>query len=247
MPSAMSSIVAASISKRIDKNMSRQQPAITQSSGEVIMADAEEAAQSLPSPPPSAKKDPPDLHSLLELADQYIPRTSTAEQVEYSNPKKFCVKPAYWKRWDACTYASFANELRSQFDPVPFARKHRIPLEEVQEVFSAIVCNPLYDAAEAKRRGEEGMQELLDAYNKYGTPSRRWGKVGGKIVEGELARIEEGVVVLTGRETGNKCKLPAVQLNDADIEDLRATVTESEMEMLKLDATNTSADIVMID
>ncbi|KAK4546560.1 hypothetical protein LTR36_001777 [Oleoguttula mirabilis] len=244
--SALSAAMAASISKGVDKSITRRQPASTPSPTASTNVDMREAPVGLATPPPSAKKDPPDMHSLPELADQYVLRVSTIEQVEYLNARKFCVKPACWKRWTASDYASFADDLRQQFDPVSLARQRGIPVDEVQQVFSAIVCNPLYDAAEATRRGEEGMQQIFDLYNKYGTPSRVHGKDGAKRIKGELAGIEQGVVVITGTTTGNKYKLPAEQLSEADLEYLEATVTGGEMELLRVGVTNASRDVVML-
>lgn len=166
-----------------------------------------------------------DLQSLPELASRYIPRYSTEAGVDYVNPQKFCLKPPIWKKWTGREYEQLANELRSQFDPVPFAREHNLPVNEVQQVFSAVVINPLYHAAEAKRRGEAGMQEIMELHNAYGTPNRVWGKPGGKRARGELTVVEEGAVVLALRLSGNKFTMKADELSDLDIKYLVDTLT----------------------
>lgn len=242
---AMKAVIAASVAKQISRSDHIERPTTpplrlnTLSSTNTTPVSTREATGSLPSPPPTIRKPPPELHSLPELANQYIPETSTAEQVEYSNPQKFCVKPAFWRRWSSGMYASFASDLRRQFDPVPFAREHGIPVNEVQQVFSTVVCNPLYDAKEARRRGEEGLQELFDLFNKYATPSRWWSKDESEMVRGELADIEEGVVIVTARKTGAKVNILAEHLSVADVKYLKATVDAHEMETLNLGVTKT--------
>ncbi|KAK1808471.1 hypothetical protein LTR12_017165 [Friedmanniomyces endolithicus] len=43
------------------------------------------------------------LHQIPEIASRLIPKTSTAENIEYTNPQKFSLKPPYWKRWTRST------------------------------------------------------------------------------------------------------------------------------------------------
>ncbi|KAK5133237.1 hypothetical protein LTR08_008072 [Meristemomyces frigidus] len=200
-----------------------------------------------PTPLRITQKAQPDLPSTPELASRYIPRLSTAEQVEYKNPHKFCVKPAFWKKWAPSDYTSLVKDLRSQFDPVPFAREHGIPVEEVQQIFTTVVCNPLYNAAEACRRGEEGMAEIFELYNKRSTVSRRWGRQNFKRVAGELASVEQGVVVVTGAESGNKYELAMRELSVEDVKYLKETLTESDLKLLGDGAEERSRDIVTLD
>ncbi|KAK4898714.1 hypothetical protein LTR27_003887 [Elasticomyces elasticus] len=183
----------------------------------------------LPSRPPSEA--PPSiplenraLHDIPELADRYIPKVSTVDDVEYTNPSKFCLKPPFWNRWQPRQYEKFACYLRETFDPTIFAREEGMPVEEVQHVFTAIVCRPLRDAGEARRRGEEGMAELMEAAKKHGMPFRRYGKEergeDGKLVKqriyGELIGVEKGGIVLALRN-GNKHIMPVAELVDEDV------------------------------
>ena len=198
------------------------------------VADREVARLSTPTPRPRNEKAPPDLWSTPERVSRYIPTVSTAEQVEYRNPLKFCMKPAFWKKWTASNYSSLAMHLSLQFDPVPFAREHGLPVDEVQQVFSTVVCQPLYDSAEASRRGEEGMAAILDLYNKYGIQSRCWGKVPplSKKVNGELDSVEEGVVVISGKLSGTKYKLAAQNLDEEDVRYLVKILSERDAQLL---------------
>ncbi|KAK3066273.1 hypothetical protein LTR53_017450 [Teratosphaeriaceae sp. CCFEE 6253] len=187
---------------------------------------------------PSAESDctpthPTGLYAIPELATRYIPQTSTADNVEYTNPQKFGIKPPYWKRWTPAHYGRFAEHLRSQFDPVPFAQEYQLPVEEVQHVFTSIVCDPLYDADEAIRRGEEGMVAIFSLSNKYGTPSRHWGRVieEGKKVYGELAEVKTGVVVLT-TVAGNKKAILLTDLVGEDVVYLKQALSEKDKAVL---------------
>ncbi|KAK5708393.1 hypothetical protein LTR97_000933 [Elasticomyces elasticus] len=205
----------------------RQTPAPTVPQ-QVDEADASSEV-GLPSRPPSEA--PPSiplenraLHDIPELADRYIPKVSTANDIDYTNPSKFCLKPPFWNRWQPRQYEKFACYLRETFDPTIFAREEGMPIEEVQHVFTAIVCRPLRDAGEARRRGEEGIAELMKEANKHGMPFRRYGKEergeDGKLVKqriyGELIGVEKGGIVLALRN-GNKHIMPVSELVDEDV------------------------------
>lgn len=179
---------------------------------------------------PTPDATPPEKSALAhipEIADRYVPRTSTAEGIDYTNLRLFCLKPPFWRRWSSKTYLDFAETLRLQFDPIPFAREHCMPVEEVRAVFSALVCNPLYDAKEARRRGEDGVEEMMALYNRFGTPRRPW---GGK-VWGELDGVEKGVVRLVCAD-GSKGQVGVGELSELDVKYLQDTLAENDASML---------------
>ncbi|KAK3656582.1 hypothetical protein LTR56_002930 [Elasticomyces elasticus] len=217
----------ASDRARIASPEPRQTPAPTVPQQE-DEADASSGV-GLPSRPPSEA--PPSiplenraLHDIPELADRYIPKVSTANDIDYTNPSKFCLKPPFWNRWQPRQYEKFACYLRETFDPTIFAREEGMPIEEVQHVFTAIVRRPLRDAGEARRRGEEGIAELMKEANKHGIAFRRYGKEergeDGKLVKqriyGELIGVEKGGIVLALRN-GNKHIMPVSELVDEDV------------------------------
>ena len=173
-----------------------------------------------------------DLFKIPELADRYVPRT-LIEGVEYTNPQKFSIKPAFWKKWKARQYALLAEDMRFQFDPVPFSKATGLPIGEVRQVFSVIVCNPLYDAKEATRRGGEGMFEMMEFYQKYGTPNRPWSKdgKGAQRVAGELHRITAGLVEII-LENGSKHTMKVNDLSVGDSKYLQETLTLKDQRML---------------
>ncbi|KAK5743141.1 hypothetical protein LTR17_002902 [Elasticomyces elasticus] len=182
--------------------------------------------------PPSIPLKDRALYDIPELALPYIPKVSTANDIEYTNPFKFCLKPPFWNRWQPKQYEKFACYLRETFDPTIFAREEAMPIEEVQHVFTAIVCRPLRDASEARRRGEEGIAELMENANKYGMDFRRYGKeersVDGKLVKqkiyGELIGVEKGGIVLALRN-GNKHIMPVTELVEEDVTFLFANIS----------------------
>ncbi|KAK0291040.1 hypothetical protein LTR35_001761 [Friedmanniomyces endolithicus] len=178
------------------------------------------------------------LHQIPEIASRFIPKTSTAENIEYTNPQKFSLKPPYWKRWTPQHYARFAEHLQAQFDPLPFAREQNIPVDEVMHCFTSVVCQPLWDADTAVRKGEEGMVAQMEAVGKFGTPSRWWGRevrdgerVVGRRVFGELTGVERGVVVLATGE-GSKCCLRLVDLGEEDVGFLKGMLSGRDRGML---------------
>ncbi|KAK0934614.1 hypothetical protein LTR29_013815 [Friedmanniomyces endolithicus] len=190
--------------------------------------DHTQSASQPPTQQPPVSEDIPlssrPLHQIPEIASRFVPKTSTAENIEYTNPQKFSLKPPYWKRWTPQHYARFAEHLQSQFDPLPFAREQNLPVDEVMHCFTSVVCKPLWDADTALRKGEEGMVAQMEAVGKYGTPLRWWGRevrdegtvVGGRRVFGELTGVERGVVVLATGE-GSKCSLRLVNLGEEDV------------------------------
>lgn len=193
---------------------------------------SDEATQTLPTPDNTPEKNA--LYRLPELADRYVAKTSTVEGIEYTNPKKFALKPAYWRRWTKRHYSAFAEHLRAKFDPLPFARETGIPVEEVKHLFSSLVCNPLYFADEAKKRGEEGMQEIMELYEKCGTRSRPWGvdENGGKKMVGELHGVAPGIVKIILRN-GSIGELKLSELSKYDERYLKETLTVEDIEEIK--------------
>ena len=178
----------------------------------------------LPTPDTTPQKNK-GLYAVPELADRYVPKTSTAEGVVYKDPKNFSLKPTFWKKWEDSDYAKFAEHLRLQFDPIPFARESGLSVEEIKHVFSALVCNPLYFAVEAKKRGEEGIKQIMEAYNEFGTPMRPWGKgeKGAKKVTGELHNVQAGAIELI-LENGSKGEMKLSDMSDTDIKYLKDTL-----------------------
>lgn len=181
----------------------------------------------------------PAPHGLqtTQTSSRYAP--SSYDGIEYRNPAKFSLKPPFWQRWSSKDYINFAEHLRYQLDPVPFAKQTGIPVEEILHVFNAVVCNPLYEFKEAKKRGEEGMREVMEIYQsrKYATPRRPWGReehefVGAEPKEkrwlGELKGVREGAVELVLASSGNEMVMWAWQLGEKDIKYLRETLGEED-------------------
>ena len=175
-----------------------------------------------------------DLASIPEIDPRYVPRYSLEDGVEYVNPRIFGLKPAFWKRWEPKHYIAMAEELRYAFDPVPLAQRLKVPVEEVQHVFTSLLINPLYNAKEARKRGEDGMCEIFDAHNKYATPTRPWGKVGekgAKRVFGELTGVAKSTVMLT-LKNGAKHQLGLSECGKEDIKYLRETLSRKRQDTL---------------
>lgn len=184
---------------------------------------------SLPTPTSTPAK-PRELYDIPELADRCVPKTSTLEQVEYTNPQIFSLDPPYWKKWTAGNYRTFAEHLRQFFDPVMFAQKSGRPVEEVKHMYNCLLLNPLYDAEQACKRGEEGMEEVFALYRKSRAVYRPWGlKVEkGKEVSrffGKLHGIKVGWVQIESRESGDKQQLALSELTFADKKYLEQTLT----------------------
>ncbi|KAK3058846.1 hypothetical protein LTR09_000411 [Extremus antarcticus] len=188
------------------------------------MADTPSAETSAPTPQKERA-----LYDIPEIAERYVPQLSDAD-VLLRDPQTFALKPAFWRRWKGPRYALFAEYLRLHFDPVPFAQKTGLPVEEVNHVFSTLVCNPLYDAKEAGKRGEEGMQEIFEMYRERGAVSRGWGKTDAKQL-GELGGVEAGKVQLI-LEDGSKASMEAEELSEVDVKYLRQTLTKEDRRMV---------------
>ncbi|KAK3671977.1 hypothetical protein LTR78_008152 [Recurvomyces mirabilis] len=186
------------------------------------------------------------LCNIPELASPYIPHTSMRKAVEYSNPQKFSLKPPFWNRWSTKQYSEFAEDLREQFDPIRYAQKLNVPVEEMQHMFTSLVTRPLHHAAEAARRGEEGMQEIMDLSNKFGGRNRRWGRggegPGDEPVYGELAGIEKQTVILT-TEIGWKRKLRLGQLSGIDVKFLQSQLLEQDKPLFWHGEAETETDL----
>jgi len=102
----------------------------------------------------------------------------------------------------------------------------------VQHVFSALVCNPLYNVTEAKKRGEEGMQAILALHNEHGTPRRPWGPpVEGKRLIGELDGIRAGTVQII-RSNGDKHTVKTAELTETDVSYLKNTLAKADAQLL---------------
>ena len=108
--------------------------------------------------------------------------------------------------------------MRSQFDPVPFAKEFGLPVDEVTHVLSGLVCNTLYFAKRATKRGEDGMNQILNMYVANGTPTQPWGKLedGKARLMGELSGVAMRTVEIILRN-GNKYAVQLSQLSDVDI------------------------------
>jgi hypothetical protein len=164
------------------------------------------------------------------LADQYIPKTSTAEGVEYVNPKKFCLKPVHIKAWDKKHYVLFAEYLRQQFDPREFAAQTGLTIEEINYVFTGIVVNPLYDAKQATKRGDDYMEELRKEFRDSLAHDRPWGKPKNdeSMIEGRLSKISNGGDVEIITTDGGKVKMARRALSEIDLKYLEQTLTEKD-------------------
>ncbi|KAI7471227.1 hypothetical protein KC351_g12220 [Hortaea werneckii] len=216
--------------------------------------DTTPTAPPLPSTPPTSVQqldEPPaaphktseeELPQPSASADRYS--TIARNGVEISNSHKFCLKPPFWKRWTAAHYAQFADYLRAQFDPVPLARQWGITVEEIRAVFYAVVCNPLYDAEEATRRGEEGVMRLMEFAKRYGTPTRRGGKPGGKRVRGEFDGVENGQVVVIGEATGKQYCISREELSQVDEEYLQHAMGEEGLSSLGIEPAIKNVDVM---
>lgn len=184
----------------------------------------------LPTPNPTPQKN----QDLPMLADRYVHRTSTADQIVYTNPHEFAVKPAYWRGWHGQLYAYFAEYLQDHIDLSGFAKEHELSVEEVKSVFSAVVRKPLYSVKEARKRGEEGMEEIMGYYQKYGTKTRSWAlETTTTIVVGELNGIEKPDLIDVIKEDGTKMQLRFGDLSTADKKYLQATLSPKDVRILR--------------
>ncbi|KAK5686960.1 hypothetical protein LTS10_001096 [Elasticomyces elasticus] len=174
------------------------------------------------------------LHDIPEpIADRYLPKISP-DGVVMRDPGKFStVKPTYWKRWTPNQYLQFLEYHRETFDPVPLAKEMGMPVEEVQCLHNALVCNPLYDAGEAAKRGEKGVLDVMNL--SVTTPPRFWGakskKDGPPRVKGELTGVEKGVVKLIMR-TGHVYTMQISDLVREDVKYLLSNLREKDKRVL---------------
>lgn len=153
------------------------------------------------------------LHDLPELAPRFHTIFSTEKQVEYKNPDKFSIKPAFFIRWQPHDYINLAEHMRWQFGPVPFARESHKPVEEVSLIASRLVFNPLYKASEAMKRGELAREQVLGLFKTWATPSRVW---AGNNVKGELDGITAGGLLRLILEDGSLKHIKLDELDPAD-------------------------------
>ena len=184
------------------------------------------------------RKASPKLHDIPELATRYVPQRDYEEGVEYRNPSKFCVKPFFWNQWSPHDYMRFAEHLRVQFDPVPFAHETGKSVEEIKHLFSALVVNPLYSISLVHKRGEQGMRQIQKLFEEHGTSIRQWGmethneaEGGNEEILGELEGIEKNQVRLI-LNNGTKKVMHVDELNGFDRAYLEQTLSEKQQGIL---------------
>lgn len=188
----------------------------------------------LPTPENTPQK-PKSLYDYPELAEQHIHKISHLEGVEITNPRKFSLRPAFWKKWRPSEYRALIEEVETQFDPTPLSRKIDRPVNEIKHVFNAVFANSLYDWEQAAKRGEEGMKELFAQMNDQAslTSSRRWGpNKDGRHVFGKLREVETDLVKIEGEKSGNVYDLGMDELSDADKKYLKCELMEGDKEKL---------------
>lgn len=182
----------------------------------------------------SATRTKRSLQDTAELHSRYVPQyLDPVSGVAVRDPKRFCVKPAYWRRWPQSRYHDLVEDLRQQWDPVPFATRHNLPVEEVRKVFTSFVCDPLYDAPEEARKLTEGrMEALFELHKKYGTEARDWTNIEGKQIHAEFTGVRKGNVELLMR--GGTVKNIAFGRLSADDQDyVLQMISEEEMKLLE--------------
>ncbi|KXT00146.1 hypothetical protein AC578_3309 [Pseudocercospora eumusae] len=162
--------------------------------------------------PKTLPKDTP-LRDLPELADRYVPLTSADLGVEYRNPRKFCLKPPCWQKWTPWEYQEFGKWLET-VDLTDIARKLNKPVQEIGCMLDNVAVVPLQDAAEASRRGVEGMTRWFELYGRYGTPTREWTV---QQVRGELEKVSHDKIYLVVEKNGNRLELAREHLTNDDI------------------------------
>lgn len=148
--------------------------------------------------------------------------------------QSFSVKPPFWHRWPTSRYMRLAEHVREQFDPVPFAAQEGLTVEEVQHLFTAAVCEPLYDAAEeTRKRCEKSMDDMFHALARGGEQVRLWGIQGKFAGQAELSGVRAGAVELLSKRDGHRIEMKWGQLSDGDRQYLEKSVTKEQMEMLR--------------
>lgn len=139
-------------------------------------------------------------------------------------------------------YVELAEDLRMQYDPVPFARAHGITVEEVRHVYHAMVCNPMYAAKEAAKRGEEGMMEIVEMYRngENAAVARPWGREehegGEKRWLGEITGVKREGVEITLARSGLKRVLSLKEMGAKDRKYLKEILTEGDKNLLRAGA-----------
>lgn len=180
------------------------------------------ATQTAPQQTPAATK---PLHEMPERAERYLTTYSTFEGVEWKNPDKFCLKPAFWQRWQPHDYVNLAEHIRYQFDPRPFARASGKPFEEINLIVNRLIANPLYESGEAMKRGQKGIDEIMANMKKWATPTRPWGK---DAVKGELDSVASSSTVRLILENGSLKYLGSHELTPVDTKYLDQTLSEGD-------------------
>lgn len=182
--------------------------------------------------PVSSAATPSSLANIPAISPRYVPTyVSPDSNTKLRDPKQFCIKPPFWRRWPAARYTRLANHLRENFDPVPFAEQEHLTVEEVQHVFNAVVTEPLSDEAE-KICGvaEKRMVRVFQAMNDRGVQMRVWS--GG--LRGEFVGVRPGVVQLVG-EVGEMLEARFEDLSKENKQYVLGLVGEEEMAKLERD------------
>ncbi|KAK4502764.1 hypothetical protein PRZ48_006190 [Zasmidium cellare] len=173
---------------------------------------------------PAAPKRISALQAMKERAPRFLTTYSTELGVEFKNPDKFCIKPPFYRRWQPQDYINLAEFMRYQFDPIPFARAADKPVEEINLIASRLIFNPLYNASEAMKRGQEGLDEVLAAFKEGGTISRSWGH--DKNIKGELDGVKTGGEIRLVCDDGSLDYLKIDQLDPTDTKYLDNTLSQ---------------------
>lgn len=118
------------------------------------------------------------------------------------DPTVFSPKPFSWDEWTPKDYLALSTFLEASFDANEFARTlsnldghRRVTTEEVNWMLRAVVTRPLRLAECSRRRGKEGMAELRECVEKYGTEIRVWSE-GRTKVRGEFLGLKDHGVVI---------------------------------------------------
>ncbi|QIX00843.1 hypothetical protein AMS68_006360 [Peltaster fructicola] len=173
---------------------------------------------------PKSLKDIPEIAG--RYAKQYVSTESTAVR---RDPKTFSLKPAGWKRWTTDRYMRFIDSLRANTNLLPFAEQEGLPLEEVQHLFTHVICDQLYNNAERVRQAAEArLVGHIKVLAESGTPCRTWTQ---KDVEGELMRVRVGELVLI-TPAGTQLTVERSELTEDDLTYLKGELTEPQWNVL---------------
>jgi len=126
--------------------------------------------------------------------------------LDYDLPKliPFSLKTQNWTPWEGSEYFDLSRELLASFDHIGFAKRHNRHPADVLAVFQATVVRPLRQEAEAKKRGESGMAELLALFLDHDTTLRTWAQGSGYEIAGKLEGVFRGEVVVIGENNVGK-------------------------------------------